>query len=1052
MRSLNLLLVAATALMLVYCGCSGRQDPRADLVDLAGVPVPADWRDHVDATLDLLADTAADAPYGRAVSTYYDLHRDIGNPDTRQAAGDSLFAFWRDDPTNFLWIELAAHKSRILGRKDDRNIIYGQLPDTTTAVGGFLRARRFWGFKPGAGEHFKQAWQRRAELDSLQTLWLATRVAMLDSDRGSNDEAVALLREWLPAAGRLGGLSMTGFYWSVISRYLEGSGRLDMALHAASLSLACAEADGHHYMMQMAWQAVGRILVKRREYEPALEIFNESYRASRAAGYTRWAGDAAHRCADIHMTLGDRDSVLAHHRRALEIVTTSRDTTYMIYLTGFVAGDHRRMGQMDSCRSYLQRGDTYLEVWPNVRNRLGQTHQWASYFSQLGDYARADSLYSAVADIIGEGGYFDDMATVQLGLLRQGLETGRPDLAYRALARSRDMRNTMHTAGAAYDKVADLELAAAVFLAQQGEFRRASMALAAADSLIGPEGSVGMKWSLEAARGETALIAGDLITAARNFGTAVDLAGTLGNPDVLARSRVQLGHVLLALERLDEARSLFERDGTGGGYWSRLAGHLFSGMTAALAENHETALVAYRRAEQMLRPQSPRDLVARLRLEQGRSLAALGRHEEAFAVLSRARDLLQVQGDRYLAEEYRAFHRNASRDLAELRIDLLYDHPELAGRHDAVLEALAYAEACRWRVDPGALTCTAAELAEMIPLAGEPVLVFFVGRERSFVWTGSVQGWELRELSTVRELKRLVAAVISDTGQAGVDVSKADAKALGELLLGSAAAYWHRDRVLRIVSDGLLADLPWSALRLDTFDSENELVVEFGPVAEAPDVRAAVRDAASPPGIAAARMLAIGADDPGAGGHVLQHAEQEARAVAAGWSAGDVEVLTGAAARWSGLIDDLSGFEVIHIASHATVTQGLPGHSTLRLAGGDQEEPITIPTVRDLELNADLVYLSSCEAARLGVDTGSGLNSFARAFLQAGAQRVVAPNVRVEDAAARYLAESFYHHRRDGKNWAAALRSAQLDVRSADPRWRHPYYWAFTRLLVSGSQ
>jgi len=109
---------------------------------------------------------------------------------------------------------------------------------------------------------------------------------------------------------------------------------------------------------------------------------------------------------------------------------------------------------------------------------------------------------------------------------------------------------------------------------------------------------------------------------------------------------------------------------------------------------------------------------------------------------------------------------------------------------------------------------------------------------------------------------------------------------------------------------------------------------------------------------------------------------------------------------------------------------------------------VSIYEVRDLNLDSDLVFLTCCETGRLYTDTGSGLNSFARAFLEAGASSVLAPVIRVEDEASRYLAQQFYHYWLQGKSRAASLKAAQLDTRNARETWRHPYYWAFFRLYM----
>jgi CHAT domain-containing protein len=138
----------------------------------------------------------------------------------------------------------------------------------------------------------------------------------------------------------------------------------------------------------------------------------------------------------------------------------------------------------------------------------------------------------------------------------------------------------------------------------------------------------------------------------------------------------------------------------------------------------------------------------------------------------------------------------------------------------------------------------------------------------------------------------------------------------------------------------------------------------------------------------------------------------------------------------------LADYDVIHIASHARFSEGLPARATLRLAAG---VPLTASAVQRLPLQADLIYLSCCEAAQpLAV---SGLGSFARACLDAGAGAVIASGLRVDDAAAADLAVRFYRRWQEGLGKAAALREAQLGLLADHPEWSHPYYWATYRLI-----
>jgi CHAT domain-containing protein len=72
---------------------------------------------------------------------------------------------------------------------------------------------------------------------------------------------------------------------------------------------------------------------------------------------------------------------------------------------------------------------------------------------------------------------------------------------------------------------------------------------------------------------------------------------------------------------------------------------------------------------------------------------------------------------------------------------------------------------------------------------------------------------------------------------------------------------------------------------------------------------------------------------------------------------------------------------------------------------------------------------------------------FAGAFLRTGAEAVIASTLTVDDEASSYLAGRFYHHWLGGASKAVAMRLAQLDVRDHTDRWRHPYFWAYYRLI-----
>lgn len=147
------------------------------------------------------------------------------------------------------------------------------------------------------------------------------------------------------------------------------------------------------------------------------------------------------------------------------------------------------------------------------------------------------------------------------------------------------------------------------------------------------------------------------------------------------------------------------------------------------------------------------------------------------------------------------------------------------------------------------------------------------------------------------------------------------------------------------------------------------------------------------------------------------------------------------------LAEQLQDYRIIHFATHGLIDARYPALSALALSFYDAERSpidglLRLHDIYNIELNADLVVLSACDAALGREVRGEGLVGLTRGFLYAGASMVVASLWQVPDRATATLMERFYDaHLRQGKSPTAALREAQLSIAS-EPRWRDPYYWA----------
>jgi CHAT domain-containing protein len=143
----------------------------------------------------------------------------------------------------------------------------------------------------------------------------------------------------------------------------------------------------------------------------------------------------------------------------------------------------------------------------------------------------------------------------------------------------------------------------------------------------------------------------------------------------------------------------------------------------------------------------------------------------------------------------------------------------------------------------------------------------------------------------------------------------------------------------------------------------------------------------------------------------------------------------------------LSDYRYLHFATHGYLDTERPSLSALVLSQVDQNNQpldgfLRVNDIYNTRLSADLVVLSACQTG-LGKEVrGEGLMGLTRAFLYAGAPRVIVSLWNVNDRATAELMTKLYRNMlRADMRPAAALRAAQLEMRK-QKRWESPYYWA----------
>jgi CHAT domain-containing protein len=163
----------------------------------------------------------------------------------------------------------------------------------------------------------------------------------------------------------------------------------------------------------------------------------------------------------------------------------------------------------------------------------------------------------------------------------------------------------------------------------------------------------------------------------------------------------------------------------------------------------------------------------------------------------------------------------------------------------------------------------------------------------------------------------------------------------------------------------------------------------------------------------------------------------------------------------SAVIDNIGGFDIVHLATHVLVNDQSPLQSQIVLteeSGKNSTDKFSFDgslhafEIYRLKLRRTrLIILSGCRSALGSQTRGESLGALAQAFIAAGAPNVIASLWEIEDQSSSELMQSFhYYHRSKKMSFGESLRQAQIAlIRSENSKWRHPYHWA--AFLMTGN-
>jgi CHAT domain-containing protein len=121
---------------------------------------------------------------------------------------------------------------------------------------------------------------------------------------------------------------------------------------------------------------------------------------------------------------------------------------------------------------------------------------------------------------------------------------------------------------------------------------------------------------------------------------------------------------------------------------------------------------------------------------------------------------------------------------------------------------------------------------------------------------------------------------------------------------------------------------------------------------------------------------------------------------------------------------------ILHIATHSFSDKKYPELSGLFFnlnPGQDDDGYLFINELYNMNLNANLVVLSSCKSGVGNIEGGEGMNSLQKKFMLAGVPNVIGSLWMIQDKKTKQLMVDFYSYLLAGNNYAEALRLAKLN-------------------------
>ena len=869
------------------------------------------------------------------------------------------------------------------------------------------------------------------------------------------------------AAAAARGLKVAGQALFSLGRLRPGLRLLDRALE--SYRVLGLEGEAATVQLRRTYPLVqlGRHAEAADAARQALEIHRRRDDAEGIAQAETALGDLAYRQDRFRDALGN-------YARAAALLPASGHPRTRAILDCNSANCLEALHRYRAAERRFARARAVLEA-EGLRHAVAQVDYNRAYFALVrGRYAESLDLYRTAEHTFQELGDERQIGQIRLELAELHLQLG---MTAEARELARDAERVLSRAGVGKE-CAQAVLHAGVAELTEGRPVEADRAFVAARARFVEERAAAGPAECDLLRATAAAVRGDrdmareLASAARaSFIAAGRVERAASAELVLARLELDEGKVWDAHERLEALGQGTRRLDSP---WLHLELRRLRARAFLALHEERRGLAMLEAAVSLLearRGTVPGDefmvsfLAARADLygEAVEAFAQAGRGREAFEYCERARsralvDMLAARrGPRPVASEGRGEFRDARLGRLREELDALYarlyaadEHsPDGEARRAPLRERMAKLESVlaarmreAWARDPefaslGAVGAFPLHEVQAVLDEETALLEYFFANGRLHAFVVRARSFEHRVLEVSpalleMRLRRfrfhlagfeLGAARVERAAAPHLNATVANLRGIAAALVAPLEDLLVPGGRLVVVPHGILHGLPFHALPCGDGWLGDAFRVAYAPSAavyvfcsrkrpsgEGPPCVLAVPDAAAP-------LVAVEAD-------------AVRRAMGPGACS-----LVGEAATSAALREAAATSRLLHIATHGTHRPDHPTLSSLRLA----DTWLNVYDVYGLTIGAEQVVLSACESGVARVGAGDELMGLARAFLFAGAPRVLCSQWRVSDEATASLMESYHAALGRGVPCEIALQDAMRRVRELHP---HPYHWA----------